>query len=433
MIVTHNMEDPSKPGALLGSSIVDTDGTVPSKYNAGSLKSTITWPDPASFNEPSTSDVQNLADARYDVVNRAKLIEIAIGSPSSALTEYVSAQGETNLLIASPFGNWRDYKVNGFCQISDRVLLDAGDTINKINLGVEYSVSSVAKTTGETSIMKTMTNVANLVNTAAETIDAVTGSHISSQSKGDFVSRWQNMPVYNPAETKGKDIGDLTFSFHFGQGQLFSGEEEVVKPILALANIFLPHFAGGHKMTGPYMSALRAKGKFVEAFLTKGVTNIFNKIKSIDGETVANSGAGVLGGFVSSINDITETLYEVQDITAQSALSETSTIVGTIGGYVFGPLCPANVNWEFDFSQVDEYGYPCAGKITFGGLFPIMLLSSGDIFRRWGYSTTATKVDSSSGPLWEQLQSSGASEWITSKATSITTDINDFLNQRKGT
>lgn len=425
------MSDPSKPGSLLGSSIVSTDGTVPGSYNAGSLKSTITWPDPASFNEAATADVQKLADARYDVVNRAKLIEIAIGSPSSALTQYVSAQGESNLLIASPFGNWRDYKTNGFCQISDRVLLDAGDTINKINLGVEYSVSSVAKTTGETSLMKTMTNVANLVNTAAETIDALTGSNVSSQQKGDFVSRWQNMPVYNPAETKGKDIGDLTFSFHFGQAQLFSGEEEVVKPILALANIFMPQFNGGHKMTGPYMSALRAKGKFVEAFLSKGVSNIFKKLKNLDGETIANSGAGALGGFVTSINTITDNLYEVQDITARDALSETSTIVGTIGGYVFGPLCPQTVNWEFDFSQVDEYGYPCGGKITFGGLFPILLLSSGDVFRRWGYSTTEATAPSDGTPLAEQLKTTEAGKWITTKATEITSDISDFISNRK--
>ena len=78
MIVSHNLENPKKVGSLISSAIVDTDGKKLDNYNAASLKSTITWPDPASYNEPETADVQKLADARYDVVNRAKLFEIAI-------------------------------------------------------------------------------------------------------------------------------------------------------------------------------------------------------------------------------------------------------------------------------------------------------------------------------------------------------------------
>ena len=435
MIVSHNLENPKRVGSLITSTIVDTDGKKLDNYNAASLKSTITWPDPASYNEPETADVQKLADARYDVVNRAKLFEIAIGSPSSALSEYVSSQGETNLLIASPFGNWRDYGVNGFCQISDRILLECPDQISKVGGGVTYSVSSLKDTVEGSDVVKTISNVANAVNTAAESFSAVTGKDLTggANTKGDFISRWQNMPIYDPAKTTGQDIESLSFTFRFGQGQLFSGEEEVVKPILALANIFLPHTNGdNHKLTGPFMSGVRAKGKFLTAFLNEGLKEIFSNLKNTDGATVAEAGADGISGLVSGVNKITEAVYNVQDVVAKEALSETSTIIGTIGGYVFGPLVTTNVKGDFDFSQVDEYGYRCAGTIVFGGLKPIMLLTSGDVFRRWGYNTTKITPDGSpSQPALKQLKNSGAGTWVSSKMTDLAKDVGQFIENRR--
>ena len=434
MIVSHNLENPKKVGPLITSTIVDTDGKTRGDYNAASLKSTITWPDPASYNETDTADVQKLADARYDVVNRAKLFEIAIGSPSSALTEYVSSQGETNLLIASPFGNWRDYAVNGFCQISDRVLLNCKDQIEKVTGGVSYDVHSLRDTIEGSGVVKTITNVANAVNAGAEMASAVFGKDVTGgNTKGDFISRWQNMPIYNPAGTKGHDIRELTFTFRFGQAQLFSGEEEVVKPILAMANIFLPHANGdNHKLTGPYISGIRAKGKFLTAFLNQGLSKLYEELHNVDGASVAANGVDAVSGLVGGVNKLTEAVYNAQDIVAKEALSETSTIIGTIGGYVFGPLVPGGVSWNFNFDQVDEYGYPCEGTITFNDLAPIMLLTSGDVFRRWGYSTTKiTPEGNPNQPAWKQLKTSGPGTWISSVTTDIKTNVGEFIDSRK--
>ena len=436
MIVSHNLKNPKAVGPLITSTLVDTDGNSQGNYNAASLKSTITWPDPASFNEPETEDVQNLADARYDVVNRAKLVEIAIGSPSSALSEYVSSQGETNLLIASPFGNWRDYNVNGFCQISDRVLLDAGDVSKLIQSGVTYEVNTLKDGLESSAVVKTLTNATNAINSVSESLSAITGKDLTggANTKGDFISRWQNMPIYDPAKTKGKDVDSLTFTFRFGQAQLFSGEEEVVKPILALANIFLPHANGdNHKITGPFMSGIRAKGKFLTAFLNKGLPDLFEQLHNVDGASIAENGLDQVSGLVGGVNKLTEAVYNVQDIVAKEALSETSTIVGTIGGYVFGPLVATNISWNFNFDQVDEYGYPCEGVITFGNLAPVMLLTSGDVFRRWGYSTTKITPDGSpSQPALKQLKNSGPGTWISTKASDLAKDVGDFVKNRKG-
>ena len=435
MIVSHNLENPKKVGKLITSTIVDTDGEKLGDYNAASLKSTITWPDPASYNEQETADVQKLADARFDVVNRAKLFEIAIGSPSSALTEYVSSQGETNLLIASPFGNWRDYKVNGFCQISDRILLECPEKIKNVSGGVQYQATSLKDVITNNGIVKTVSNVANAANSFAEMASATTGKDITGgkNTKGDFVSRWQNFPIYDPAQTTGTDISELTFTFRFGQGQLFSGEEEVVKPILALANIFLPRANGeNHKLTGPFMSGIRAKGKFLTAFLNQGLKDIITDLKSIDGAAVAAGGVDGVSGLVDGVNKVTEAVYNVQDVVAKEALSETSTIVGTIGGYVFGPLVATDINWNFNFDQVDEYGYPCEGRITFGNLKPIMLLTSGDVFRRWGYSTTKITPDGSPNqPFLKQLANTGVGKVVTSKITDLKTDVGNFVDARK--
>ena len=44
-----------------------------------------------------------------------------------------------------------------------------------------------------------------------------------------------------------------------------------------------------------------------------------------------------------------------------------------IGAGIFGPVYVSDVTWEFDYSQQDEYGMPYKGKITLGGIKPIII------------------------------------------------------------
>ena len=43
-------------------------------------------------------------------------------------------------------------------------------------------------------------------------------------------------------------------------------------------------------------------------------------------------------------------------------------IILRIGRYQLPPCFPSSVSWSFDFTQVDEYGFPRGGSITFEGL-----------------------------------------------------------------
>ena len=62
--------------------------------------------------------------------------------------------------------------------------------------------------------------------------------------------------------------------------------------------------------------------------------------------------------------------YGAFNAVAQLALSQAGTrlLTFSVGKQTVGPLYVKTISWNFDFSSVDQYGYPCSGKITFSGL-----------------------------------------------------------------
>ena len=92
-------------------------------WQAYSGKSTITWPSPTAVNEDATKSAGHLKDANMDLVNRARYCDIAIGTGADDLSRVVAKTGNTYLLSASAFGNWRKRDINCFTDISQRVML----------------------------------------------------------------------------------------------------------------------------------------------------------------------------------------------------------------------------------------------------------------------------------------------------------------------
>ena len=76
-------------------------------WQAYSGKSTVTWPHPTAVNEDITKTAGELKEANMDIVNRARYVELAIGTGTDDLNRVVAQTGATYLLSASAFGNWR--------------------------------------------------------------------------------------------------------------------------------------------------------------------------------------------------------------------------------------------------------------------------------------------------------------------------------------
>jgi hypothetical protein len=72
-----------------------------------------------------------------------------------------------------------------------------------------------------------------------------------------WISKYQNPKVFKNV-TEIKSDGNLKFVFTFGQAGLFSGLEEVVKPIIAIAGMFAPQMvkSGTNGVGGLYSGPL---------------------------------------------------------------------------------------------------------------------------------------------------------------------------------
>lgn len=386
MIVVHNNNKPRVVQKPVQSTIVDDPGEkkqMSKKYGAYAKSSAITWADPTSIVEENTSDVAKLADSRMDVINRARTLDIAIAAPSNKLIEYVSQSGEMNLLTNSKFGNWREYSVNKFATISQRVMLvpDKVGSGGSLTWANDNAGKTILKSGAISAITNTIQKLNDVANGVSNVVSAATGNKTKTYSQAQKFSRWYTAPVVKLDEppTVTPSIKELKFTFKFGQAGLFSAEEEVVKPILALASIYLPMGSVNGGVTAPYPTAAWVKGKAVAALIGQlknagsGLRNMFSDGMSDDMNLLekANQFAGNLMGVVDNV--------------ASSAYGSASTLTVIVGGNVQGPFFVPTVSWDFDFTQVDEFGYPCSGTLTYGGLLPIFVNTGSDVVRQWGY------------------------------------------------
>ena len=178
-------------------------------------------------------------------------------------------------------------------------------------------------------------------------------------------------------------MDSITFNFTFGQAHLFSGEEEVVKPILALANIFAPvkqpnDDGNIHGYSSP---ALKTVNEFLTRFYTASSSRLSGFIgqlgKSGDfggaaasaaksmGQKVGAELAGMTGKVSELADNLKEAYLEAGEKIAES-LAQASTLFGLrVGLFIYPPFQVVGCKWEFDTENTDEQGFPLKGNITF--------------------------------------------------------------------
>ena len=364
----------------------------PDNGRAFTNTSAITWKSPTHMSEKDGIDT-HLQDAFMENVNRARLCEIAISKNENAANiAQASTYCDIKDLMNSSFGNWRKETVNGFADISYRVQLQMDDCPTP-----SYSINFGTKDLGElvlkNKLANTVSKVSEVVNNAAVLIGTLSGNTEALKDAAVTSSRgslYQHFPALDVEGTKtNANPGEMKFIFKFGQAGLFSGEEEVVKPILALIRPFTLSAGGSHSISGPFPSTGQASRIAIEK-TAEYLTESLNLRSLLGGGKFGNN---VLAGFVDKFNKLTDVLYQVIDTVAEGCWSQVTSITFIMGSLVQGPFICKSISWGFDFNNVDEYGYPCEGWVKFDELEPIRYLIGSDYPSQWGYGKNTSDLN----------------------------------------
>lgn len=314
-------------------------------------------------------------------VNYFRTIDIMVTRSADAYTSWYANK-------TKGWGNWR---TRSGVKVDDRVTLYMDD-LSKI--GMTYSQNfgyAWDEIAGSGAIGKVAEMAKKIQNNAA--MLAAAGNSSMNVDTSTPMGKYQKVPYIKSVEPFKIEPSSLTFNFNFGQAGIFSGEQEVVRPILALASIFLPYQtpykddgSGGDwlNLAAPTQAQVYANIARImnsDNFFKSQKNALANNLKAMGAELKENfSISDPLGsttdtlatGAATASNLATQFikgLYKRIDLGLKDSMNKNSTsIILRIGRYQLPPCFPSSVSWNFDFSQVDEYGFPRGGTITFEGL-----------------------------------------------------------------
>lgn len=314
-------------------------------------------------------------------INYFRTIDIMVTRSADAYTSWYASK-------TKGWGNWR---TRSGVKVDDRVTLYMDD-LSKI--GMTYSQNfgyAWDEIAGSGAIGKVAEMAKKIQNNAA--MLAAAGDSSMNVDTSTPMGKYQKVPYIKSVEPFKIEPSSLTFNFNFGQAGIFSGEQEVVRPILALASIFLPYQtpykdddSGGDwlNLAAPTQAQVYANIARImnsDNFFKSQKNALANNLKAMGAELKENfSISDPLGsttdtlaaGAATASNLATQFikgLYKRIDLGLKDSMNKNSTsIILRIGRYQLPPCFPSSVSWNFDFSQVDEYGFPRGGTITFEGL-----------------------------------------------------------------
>lgn len=277
------------------------------------------------------------------------------------------------------FGNWRTQSRHGI-RVNKHVILHSEDTQIKFSASQEFE-PFWDKVMGNSIIQKFDRVAQN-----ARMFSTFMGNN--SLQDGIYISKYQKTPVL-------KSIGTLTypsslkFNFQFGQAGLFSAEEEVVKPVLAIADLYMPNYEG-NKVYGSAPSTEYALNvgvsniaKILNGTVDKAKEALKNKITGESSSADEKDVGSLVESAANMLTGVQEKLYNAMNNAAEDILGGSSEeggkyrcIVYRIGRLQLPPLIVKDVSIDFDFSSVDEYGFPYKGSVSLDGLESVTTASS---------------------------------------------------------
>lgn len=343
-------------------------------------------------NRGKEAEAQKLGEAYNDYINVGKTCDIAV---------LKNIDVNTHNIASSKFGGWRESAENGIFQISQAVTLLSDTTKFKYGYGyvVQDYVSAAENSNGIKNYKSALDKIQSSMN-GANQINSLLNEDISSYYvPKTFIPRFRNFKLMS--DYKIENLDSITFNFTFGQAHLFSGEEEVVKPILALANIFAPIKSGDGNVSSYSSPALKTVNEFLTRFYTASSSRLKGFASSLsDAGGFDNGGAGDnasltqkagsaianVTGTVSKLADDLKAAYLEAGEQIAASLAAKSTLLGLrIGLFIYPPFQVTGCDWEFDTENTDEQGFPLKGSITFK-LNSLGLGLPSESKSGWGYA-----------------------------------------------
>lgn len=293
----------------------------------------------------------------------------------------VSSGSNWPLITDKRWGSWRTFFKD--VKVNDKVFLDPD--VRKLDFSYELKYASIWE---EVLKLKAI----SAIDSAARDARIFTGQ----QANKIFIPVYKEAPAFTGSSTLSVP-SSIRFNFQFGQAGLFSGEEEVYKPILALAMLFAPSVSsGGGSLSDLPASTLEQQMADIGKIMIEEGGNLIGGIKSIgsamkaditgknsdsEGEEDNNSYKDNIVGTntARALTNLQEQIYQSISTGIQRNLSKTKTLCIRLGRITLPPMIVHSVAWSFDATQVDEYGYPFQGSIEFGGLETAKLATKSDL------------------------------------------------------
>lgn len=324
-------------------------------------KTSVTAPSPVA-QSLKDSEYGNESEHVQPYVNQFKTVDVMFSTkfPYKALSWNPTSRD---------FGNW---KTASGIKVHSNVFLQMEDP--KIEIGIEQTFENLWDKVLSNKIVSFVDKAA----TDARMLSSAVSGNSDNSKAGKGFPKYRNVMVLKDVSTLNLP-STLAFTFNYGSAGLYSCEQEVVRPILALAKLYAPrnegNFEYGNAPTTEYGLTLVGQ---------KIISMIKNSAKSVDsalssGKSDDDSGGGgesltgLTGMAKAAANTLThlqEQLYDAINDAAKSIVDggKYRTLTLRIGRFVLPSMLPATVKFTFDFTQVDEYGFPYKGTITFDGL-----------------------------------------------------------------
>lgn len=287
------------------------------------------------------------------------------------LPERFNLAREVNLWIGNSTasrGDWHKASVNKMCEVSPRVRLYCE---NIDNIGLKYSQKVGAA--------QEFAPFSNIMGDVKKTIEGANALGLGGSVGINRFTPYDKPPIFEGVEPLTMQ-GNMKFQFHFGQAGLFSGLEEVVKPIYAILSMFaLGDKDSVHSFADlPFPTSAQFTIQWLSsAFTTLKNSNLVEKVKSAfkggqeaspsengavkTASGVVDAAAQVYNTYFNAITAGGQAIFKNKDLKWNLAYFQT-------GNFTFGPLIVQEFSWGLDMQNIDDEGFPISGFVELGGL-----------------------------------------------------------------